>query len=300
MLVVAALGGNALLQRGQAMTPEAQSGNVGRAAEALARIVRAGHDLVITHGNGPQIGMLAMQSDLWPLDILGAETDGMIGYVIERELENALDHDRPVATLLTQVLVDAADPAFKNPTKFVGPVWTRAEAEARALPKGWKIAKDGNGWRRVVASPTPIEIPDMRALRLLLQSGAVIICGGGGGIPVVRGPDGRLSGVEAVVDKDRTTSLLARRLEAGALLLLTDVRSVMADFGTSHARGIPHMTPDEAGHMDLPAGSMAPKVDAAADFARRTGRSAYIGRLEDAAEMLEGNAGTRIGLGHPR
>ncbi|CTQ50343.1 carbamate kinase [Jannaschia donghaensis] len=294
MLVVAALGGNALLRRGEALTAEAQRANVMRAADALARIVRAGHDLVVTHGNGPQIGLLAMQSDDWPLDILGAETDGMIGYLIERELENALDHDRPVATLLTQILVDPADPAFARPTKFVGPTWSEAEARARACPKGWTIAKDGTGWRRVVPSPRPVDIPDLRAVRLLLDHGAVVICGGGGGIPVARTPDGRLHGVEAVVDKDRSSALLAQRLEAQVLLLLTDVPCVMQGFGTPQAIGIPHLTPEEAEAMDLPDGSMGPKVQAAAAFARITGGVGVIGRLDDAADMLDGIAGTRI------
>ncbi|SFI29244.1 carbamate kinase [Jannaschia pohangensis] len=298
MLVVAALGGNALLKRGEPLTALAQQANVARAARALAGILKAGHGLVVTHGNGPQIGLLAMQTDPWPLDVLGAETDGMIGYVIERELENALDHDRPVATLLTQVLVDPADPAFADPVKFVGPVWTEDEAQARARANGWTVRQDGAGWRRVVPSPPPLDIPDLAAARLLLDHGAVVICGGGGGIPVARGPDGRLTGVEAVVDKDSTSALLARRLGADALLLLTDVAGVMADFGTDRARTILHLTPDEAEAMTLPAGSMAPKVAAAADFARQTGGNAWIGRLEDAVDMLDRRAGTRIGARH--
>jgi carbamate kinase len=294
MLVVAALGGNALLRRGEEMTVAAQERNVERAAAHLAEIVRAGHALVVTHGNGPQIGLLAMQADPWPLDILGAETDGMIGYVIERALENALGHDRPVVTLLTQIAVDAADPAFAHPTKFIGPVWSRAEAEALAGPRGWTIAQDGDYWRRVVPSPVPLDIPDIKAVRILLDHGAVVICGGGGGIPVVLGPDGTHRGVEAVVDKDRASALLASRLGADALLLLTDVEAVFQDFGTPEARMLNTMTAAQAATIDLPDGSMRPKVEAAFEFLRAGGKRAAIGRLEDAREMLDGRAGTRL------
>lgn len=217
------------------MSAQAQTHNVARVTTHLARIVRDGHDLVLTHGNGPQIGMLAMQPDPWPLDILGAETDRMIGYLIERELENALGHDRPVVTLLTQILVNANDPAFAEPTKFVGPVWSRSEAEAKAAPRGWTIAQDGAFWRRVVPSPVPQDIPDLKAVRLLVDHGAVVICGGGGGIPVVRHADVSHHGIEAVVDKDSASALLAQRLGADALLLRTDVDAVYRDFGTAGA-----------------------------------------------------------------
>ena len=294
MLVVAALGGNALLRRGEAMTADAQRRNVELAASALAKIIRAGHQLVITHGNGPQIGLLAMQSDAWPLDLLGAETDGMIGYMIEQALENALGHDRPVVTLLTQVIVDVGDPAFRKPTKFVGPVWSRAEAEAMAAPHGWQIAQDGDHWRRVVPSPQPLEIPDTKVISLMLGQGAVVICGGGGGIPVIRAADGALHGVEAVVDKDRASALLAKLINADALLLLTDVAAVFRDFGTAQAAPIRVMTVAEAGDLSLPNGSMRPKVEAASTFVRAGGNYAVIGRLEDALDMLEGRAGTRV------
>lgn len=296
MLVVAALGGNALLRRGGKMSAEAQARNVARAATHLARIIRDGHKLVVTHGNGPQIGMQAMRPEPWPLDILGAETDGMIGYVIERELENALGHDRPVVTLLTQVLVDANDPAFAKPTKFVGPVWSRSEAEAKAAPRGWTIAQDGEFWRRVVPSPVPQDIPDLKAVRLLVDHGAVVICGGGGGIPVVRRPDGTHHGTEAVVDKDRASALLAERLGADALLLLTDVDAVYRGFGTADASAIGKLTTREAQTMDLPAGSMAPKVEAAVAFLRAGGSRAAIGRLEDARGLLNGDQGTQLVL----
>ncbi len=299
MLVVAALGGNALLERGQPLTAENQRANARIAATSLAEIVRAGHDLVITHGNGPQVGLLALQGaaykpdEAYPLDVLGAETGGMIGYMIEQELENVLDHSRPVATLLTQVVVDATDPAFQNPTKFIGPVYAREEAEARARAAGWTIAQDGDKWRRVVASPKPMEIPDIRVLKLLLDQNVIVICTGGGGIPVLRGKDGSLSGIEAVIDKDAASALLAQELGADALLLLTDVPAVMTDFGTDKQAEIGDINPEDALKLDLPAGSMQPKVAAAVQFAG-SGGMAGIGRLAGAAQILAGQAGTRI------
>lgn len=299
MLVVAALGGNALLKRGEPLTAETQRRNVQVAARSLAAIVRAGHDLVVTHGNGPQVGLLALQGaayrpdEAYPLDVLGAETEGMIGYMIEQELENALDHDRPVATLLTQVVVDPEDPAFANPTKFVGPVYDQAEAEARAAAAGWSIAADGDKWRRVVPSPTPLEIPDLRVLQLLLGQGVVLVCTGGGGIPVLRREDGSMIGVEAVIDKDAASALLARQLGADALLLLTDVEAVYRDYGTDAASPVHALTVARAREMALPAGSMGPKLAAACDFAEDGGISG-IGRLVDALAILEGTAGTRV------
>ncbi|MGM0913370.1 MAG: carbamate kinase [Pseudomonadota bacterium] len=299
MLVVAALGGNALLKRGEPLTATAQRGNVQVAVRALAEIVRAGHQLVITHGNGPQVGLLALQAaayrpdEAYPLDVLGAETEGMIGYMIEQELENALDHDRPVATLLTQVVVDPRDPAFANPTKFVGPVYERDEAERRAEAAGWQIAQDGDKWRRVVPSPTPLEIPDLRVLQLLLAQDVVVVCTGGGGIPVLRREDGSMIGVEAVIDKDAASALLARQLGADALLLLTDVDGVYRDYGTDAATPVHELTVAQAREMDMPAGSMGPKLAAACDFAE-TGGISGIGRLVDAVAILEGTAGTRV------
>ncbi|MGJ8606039.1 MAG: carbamate kinase [Marivita sp.] len=299
MLVVAALGGNALLERGQPLTAQNQRANVRKAAKALARIVRAGHRLVITHGNGPQVGLLSLQGaayrpdEAFPLDVLGAETGGMIGYMIEQELENALDHEHAVATMLTQVVVADTDLAFQNPTKFIGPVYTRDEAESRARAAGWSIAQDGDKWRRVVPSPAPLEIPDTRVLKLLLDQGVIVICTGGGGIPVLRRPDGSLVGVEAVIDKDAASALLAKDLGADALLLLTDVDAVYRDFGTKDQARIASLTPDEALALDLPAGSMGPKMVAAAGFAA-SGGVAGIGRLDQATDILEGRAGTRL------
>jgi carbamate kinase len=299
MLIVAALGGNALLKRGEPLTAEAQRDNVRTAAVSLAELVRAGHQLVVTHGNGPQVGLLALQGavykpeEAYPLDVLGAETEGMIGYIIEQELENALDHDRPVATLLTQVVVDRDDPAFARPTKFVGPVYEKAEAESRAAAAGWQIAADGDKWRRVVPSPRPLEIPDLRVLQLLLDQQVVVICAGGGGIPVLRRNDGSMIGVEAVIDKDAASALLARQLGADALLLLTDVDAVYRDFSTPDAAPLGELTTAQARALAVPAGSMGPKVAAGCDFAEAGGISG-IGRLEDALAILEGRAGTRI------
>jgi len=301
MRVLAALGGNALLRRGQALTAENQRQNVRAAAVALAAIVQAGHDLVVTHGNGPQVGLLALQGaaykpdEMYPLDVMGAETEGMIGYLIEQELENALGHDRPVATLLTQVLVNADDPAFATPTKFVGPVYDKAEAESLSRARGWQIAQDGDRWRRVVASPAPQDIPDLNVIRLLVDCGVIVICAGGGGIPVVRGSDGSLTGVEAVVDKDAASALLANQLGVDAMLLLTDVDGIQRNFDTDQATRLALLTPARARQLDLPAGSMKPKAVAAADFASGgSGRMAGIGQLSDAVAILERTAGTVI------
>ncbi|MDO6443287.1 MULTISPECIES: carbamate kinase [unclassified Marinobacter] len=299
MLIVAALGGNALLKRGEPLTAKTQRANVRTAAESLVGLVRAGHQLVITHGNGPQVGLLALQGaaykpeEAYPLDVLGAESGGMIGYMIEQEIENALGHDRPVATLLTQVVVDRDDPAFARPSKFIGPVYTRKEAEAKAAVAGWQIAADGDKWRRVVPSPAPKEIPDMRVLKLLLDQNVIVICTGGGGIPVLRRDDGSMTGVEAVIDKDAASALLARQLSADALLLLTDVDAVYSDLQTQAAVPIRQITPDQARRLDMPAGSMGPKVTAAADFAE-TGGISGIGRLQDALAILDGRAGTLV------
>lgn len=296
MLVVAALGGNALLKRGQPMTARNQRDNAQVAARALADILHAGHQLVITHGNGPQVGLLALQNpseDGYPLDVLGAETAGMIGYMIEQELENVLDHERPVATLLTQVVVARNDPAFGEPTKFVGPVYDRKQAQTIADANGWTMSQDGANWRRVVASPAPQEIPDTGVIRLLLDAEVVVICTGGGGIPVIRQDDGSLTGIEAVVDKDASSAVLAKSLGADVLLLLTDVDAVYRDFGTEMAKKVEWLSPQDALQFDAPAGSMAPKLDAAAEFAAEGGL-AGIGRLEDATQIIIGAAGTQV------
>ncbi len=299
MRVVAALGGNALLRRGEPLDLPTQRANARRAAEALAALARE-HQLVVTHGNGPQVGLLALQSAprstgdaATPLDVLGAESEGMIGYVLSQELDNALP-GREVATLLTQVVVDAGDEAFGAPSKPIGPAY-RTEAEARALAEreGWTVAPDGAWWRRVVASPAPREIVELGVIRRLVDSGVLVICAGGGGVPVVRTEDG-LAGVEAVVDKDLTASLLARSLDADALLLLTDVDGIERDWGTTEAARLDEVNAYELELMGLAAGSMGPKARAAARFAEAAGGIAVIGRLEDAPALLRGAAGTRV------
>ncbi len=301
MRLVVALGGNALLKRGEAMTAAAQRANVQRAAVSLAALIAAGHQLVITHGNGPQVGLLALQSAAgpkdganYPLDILGAESEGMIGYLIEQELDNLLPADAQLATLLTQIRVDAADPAFRHPTKPIGPVYDEATAKRLASERGWSVAPDGDKWRRVVASPEPLEILELQVIKLLVEQGVVVICAGGGGIPVVALDGGGLAGVEAVIDKDRASALLARQLDADRLLLLTDVDAVYLDYGKPGARAIARAGTAALDADQFAAGSMRPKIAAATLFATATGRPAAIGRLEDAVAILQGDAGTLI------
>ena len=298
MLIVAALGGNALLRRGEPMTAENQRGNVKHATSALAGLVGQGHSLVITHGNGPQVGLLALQSaastdGAFPLDVLGAESAGMIGYMIEQELAN-LTSQRLFATLLTQVKVDPGDPAFAHPTKPIGPVYDEATARRLAGERGWTVAPDGDKWRRVVPSPRPLDILEVSVISYLVEHGVVVICTGGGGIPVIARDDGSMIGVEAVVDKDLASSLLARQLKADMLLMLTDVDAVYAGFGTPEARALRRVGPTELSGRDFPAGSMGPKINAAIEFVQATGNPAAIGRLEDAVEIVKGRQGTRF------
>jgi carbamate kinase len=300
MLVVVALGGNALLRRGEPMTADTQRANVRRAVTALLPLLDAGHRLVITHGNGPQVGLLALQAgagpaeDAYPLDVLDAESEGMVGYLIERELGNVLGAGRLVATLLTQVVVDRRDSAFRHPTKPIGPVYDKGAVERLAQTRGWSIARDGGGWRRVVASPQPQQILEARVIELLVTEGVTVICAGGGGIPVVERSDGALVGVEAVIDKDLTSALLARQLCADLLLLLTDVDAAYLGWGTDAARPIERAGVGALSLDDFAPGSMRPKIEAASGFAAETGRPACIGCLEKAAAILAGSAGTRI------
>ncbi len=299
MRIVIALGGNALLRRGEAVTAGRQRSNARVAAEALAPLADR-HDLIITHGNGPQVGLLALQSAAalpgapFPLDVLDAETAGQIGYMIEQELANLLPPDRHCATLLTQIEVDAADPAFATPSKPIGPLYERQEAEALAASKGWRVAPDGQHFRRVVASPQPQRIIELAVIELLVDARVVVICLGGGGIPVVRGSDGRLAGIEAVIDKDLASSLLARQLKADALLMLTDVEAVFTSWGRPGARALRHISADAIGRLPFEAGTMAPKVAAACQFCHATQGIAGIGRLADAGAILMGKAGTVI------
>jgi carbamate kinase len=299
MRVVVALGGNALLRRGQAPSAENQRRNARIAAKALAPITRD-HDLVISHGNGPQVGFLALQSAAYqpqcayPLDILDAETEGMIGYLIEQELLNHLPKERCCATLLTQILVDPDDPAFRHPSKPIGPFYDESEARKLARERGWSIAPDGAYYRRVVPSPRPMRILELGVIDLLLSQGVIVICAGGGGIPTVVRYDGSLNGVEAVIDKDLASSLLARELKAQAFVMLTDVDAVYRDWGTARARPIRELSPEQAADFSFDSGSMGPKVAAAIEFVEHTGGIAGIGALGDPLAILRGEAGTLI------
>jgi len=300
MRIVVALGGNALLKRGEPMTAEAQHTNVRIAAAALADLARD-HQIIVAHGNGPQVGLMALQAasfapeNLWPLDVLGAETEGMIGYLIEQELMNALPKGTDCATLLTRVEVDPQDPAFDQPTKPIGPVYTAEEARLVRAEHRWSMVEEAKGGlRRVVPSPLPVAILGIRPIRLLVEAGVCVICAGGGGIPVVRGPDGQMEGVEAVIDKDRTSALLAQTLDADILLMLTDVEAVFQDWGGPDQAAISRVTPDELDAMIFAAGSMGPKITAACDFVRAGGTMAGIGRLQDARAIVEGSAGTQV------
>ena len=283
------------------MTADRQRANVAVAAEQLAAIA-ADHELVVSHGNGPQVGLLALQGaaypevEPYPLDILGAETQGMIGYLLEQELGNRLPFEKPLATLLTMVEVDPSDPAFDDPTKFVGPVYGEAEAKRMAAEKGWVVKPDGANWRRVVPSPRPTRIFELRPMRWVLDQGAVVICAGGGGVPTMYAPgeDRRLVGVEAVVDKDLASSLLARDLDADLFVMATDVDGVYVDWGSPNQRRLDRVTPDELASYEFPAGSMGPKVAAAAEFVAASGKRSAIGTLEEIGGMVEGTAGTNV------
>lgn len=298
MLIVAALGGNALLRRGQRMDQAVQRRNVDAAVRSLAGLA-SDHRLVVTHGNGPQIGLLALAQEAYrdappySLDVLGSETQGMIGYLVEEAMREALPA-REVATLLTQVLVDRADPAFARPTKPVGPAYPEATARRLAAQRGWAVARDGDAFRRVVPSPAPRRILEMAAIRLLVEHGVTVICAGGGGVPVVAGASGAWEGVEAVVDKDYTSALLARELRADLLLLLTDVDAVQLGWGTGAARKIHMATPLALRRERFAEGTMAPKVEAACQFVEATGRRAAIGSLDQAGAILRGLAGTNV------
>jgi carbamate kinase len=297
--VVVALGGNALLRRGEPVRASTQRENIRRAAHSLAQLMAQGHQLVITHGNGPQVGLLALQGEAagkaaFPLDVLGAETEGMIGYVLQQELDNAHAGPARFATLLTQVEVDPRDAAFRSPSKPVGPVYTEAEAGQLAAQRGWSVARDGSAWRRVVASPRPVRILEIEVIRLLVEQAVTVICTGGGGIPVARRADGTYVGVEAVIDKDHASGLLAAELNADALLMLTDVPAVYTGWGTPAQRALGEVTTRDLAAMAFAAGSMGPKVQAACDFVNRTGGLAGIGALEDACAILAHRSGTRV------
>jgi carbamate kinase len=299
MKVVIALGGNALLGRGEAPDSDIQETHVVSAVSALAPLARC-HQLFITHGNGPQVGVLALESARdpalshpYPFDVLGAQTQGMIGYWLVQALHGAVP-SQPAGCLLGRTLVRADDPAFASPTKFVGPVYDAEQAQQLAAERGWAVRQDGKAWRRVVPSPEPVALVELDMIKLLAGSGVLVVCAGGGGIPVVRDDTGALRGVEAVVDKDLTAALLARDLAADALVILTDVDAVEDGYGTPQARPIHRATPQELRARTFPAGSMGPKVEAACRFVEATGGMAAIGRLGDAEALLAGKAGTIV------
>ena len=299
MRLVIALGGNALLRRGEPLTAAVQRANVRIAAQSMAPVVKD-HQVVITHGNGPQVGLLALQAaafddGTWsPLDVLGARTEGGIGYMIEQELGNVLPVERPLATLLTMVEVHRDDPAFKNPTKPIGPVYDESEARRIAAEHDWTVAPDGDGWRRVVPSPLPKRVFEIRPVRWLLERNVVVICSGGGGIPTMYDERRKLRGVEAVIDKDRASALLAEEVDADCLLLATDVDAVYLDRGTPEERPLRSITPERLARHAFPSGSMGPKVEAACTFVKRTGQRAIIGAIGEIEEMVAGRAGTLI------
>ena len=301
MRIVVALGGNALLKRGEPMTHDVQRANIRVAANALAPVARE-HELVLAHGNGPQVGLLALQAsaykevEAYPLDVLGAQTEGMIGYMIEQELGNLLPFETPFATILTMVEVDPSDPAFQNPTKFVGPVYEKAEAERLKAEKGWVLKRDGAMWRRVVPSPLPKRIFEIRPIKWMLEKGTIVICAGGGGIPTSYDParERWLTGIEAVIDKDLASELLAREVNADLFVIATDVDGVYVDWGKPEQRKLGTVTPDELRSHPFPTGSMGPKVDAAIQFVERTGKRAAIGSLAQIEQIVAGTAGTNV------
>lgn len=298
MLVVMALGGNALLRRGESLEADTQRRNVAAAARAVAAVAGE-HDVVITHGNGPQVGLLALQSESYravspyPLDVLNAESEGMIGYLLQQALENELP-GREIASLLTEVRVRADDPAFAAPTKPVGPMYVEAEARRLAAERGWTVAPDGKGFRRVVPSPEPLSIVPMKTIKTLLDAGVLVICVGGGGIPIVETDRGVKKGVEAVIDKDLSAALLAIQIHADLLMLLTDVENVEVGWGTPHTRPLRAITVTALRQTTFAIGSMGPKVEAACRFVEATGKRAAIGRLSQAPEILRGDCGTQV------
>jgi len=292
MRIVVALGGNAIARRGDPLDPEHQVARVRVAAQALADLAGE-HSIVVTHGNGPQVGMLAAAVEGLPLDVAGAESEGMIGYWIDQELVNLLP-DRDVAALLTQVEVKPDDPAFAEPTKPIGRVYAEAAAQRMIEERGWRMVSTGDGMRRVVASPEPVRIIEERTIALLVRLGVIVVCSGGGGIPVARGDHGFLHGVEAVIDKDLSAARLAADLDADLLLLLTDVPGVYAEW-PERKRLIRRIPPRQLRDFSFEPGTMAPKIEAAHRFARRPGAVAAIGELEEASEIVRGKAGTSIG-----
>ncbi|WP_281645231.1 carbamate kinase [Parendozoicomonas sp. Alg238-R29] len=305
MLVVMALGGNAILQRGQPLEAHIQRENIRTAARSIAAVAKH-HQVVLTHGNGPQVGLLALMNEAYeevnnyPLDVLGAQTQGMIGFMFEQELRNEMP-GKKICTVSTQTIVDPSDPAFENPDKFVGPVYTYEEAQViKNANPAWVLKEDGNYFRRVVPSPHPKEILELPSLRHIVASGDItVICGGGGGIPVRRDSEGKLHGVEAVVDKDRASRALAEGIEADGLILLTDVPAVETNYGQPGSRRIKECTPQEFEAFPFAAGSMKPKVESVCHFVRAGGKFGAIGALDSAEDILTGKSGTFVKVDVP-
>lgn len=302
MRVVIALGGNALIRRGEKAEAITQMKNVETACQSIAQIAKE-HQVILTHGNGPQVGLLSLQADAYkdvmpyPLDVLGAETQGMIGYMLDQSLENLMPHKK-IAVVLTQIEVDPKDSAFSNPTKPIGPVYDQATAEKLAKERGWKIAPDGNYFRRVVPSPEPKEIVEKRVINLLVEHDVLVVCNGGGGIPVMLQENGLLKGIEAVIDKDRAAALLAKEVKADALIILTDAPAVATNWGKPDSKDIKTASPEDMQNWSFPPGSMGPKVASSCAFAKANPKGmACIGRLEDALEILAGKKGTIIKSG---
>ena len=299
MKIVIALGGNALLKRGEPMTAENQRENVKTACAQIARVYD-GNQLIITHGNGPQVGLLALQNNaykevpMYPLDVLGAETAGMIGYMIQQELSNTVPDSASIATMLTQIQVDPKDPAFQKPSKPVGPVYSKEEADKIAAEKGWTMAPDNDKYRRVVASPKPVNIFGLEPLKTLIDNKYIVVCGGGGGIPTWVDDKGKQHGAEAVIDKDLATALLATLIDADLFVIATDVDGAYLDWGKPEQKRIALAAPDAALAFGFASGSMGPKIEAAANFAKATGKDAVIGALADIEQIVAGKAGTRI------
>lgn len=299
MKIVIALGGNALLKRGEPMTAENQRENVKTACAQIARVYD-GNQLIITHGNGPQVGLLALQNNaykevpMYPLDVLGAETAGMIGYMIQQELSNTVPGSASIATVLTQIQVDPKDPAFQKPSKPVGPVYSKEEADKIAAEKGWTMAPDNDKYRRVVASPKPVNIFGLAPLKTLIDNKYIVVCGGGGGIPTWVDDKGKQHGAEAVIDKDLATALLATLIDADLFVIATDVDGAYLDWGKPEQKRIALAAPDAALAFGFASGSMGPKIEAAANFAKATGKDAVIGALADIEQIVAGKAGTRI------
>lgn len=299
MRVLVAIGGNALLKRGETLGIGNQRRNMAQAASALAAIARE-HEMVLVHGNGPQVGLLALEADAYkgappyPLDVLGAESQGMIGFVIEEAMRRVLP-EREIVTLLTQTLVDPDDPAFAAPSKPIGPVYDEKTAKALAAERGWSIAPDGEVWRRVVASPAPTRIVEIEPIRTLIGSGCLVICAGGGGIPVRPGAGDAPEGIEAVIDKDLAACLLAIELGADRLVILTDVDGLYADWGKPGQRLLESVAARDLDPAAFASGSMRPKVQAVRNFVEATGKAAFIGSLAEAAAVMAGMAGTCIG-----